>query len=59
MTDYHVCRGNQFTPKGNELLEEAVKERNSVGGMTELKLMIDRPWPVIYSSHDIHASPQI
>ena len=57
MTDYHVCRGNQFTPKGKELLEEAVKERNSVGGMTELKLMIDRP--VIYSSHDIHASPQI
>ena len=47
MTDCYVCRLNQFTPKGKELLKEAVKERNSVGGMTELKLVIDRPWPVI------------
>ena len=59
MTDYHVCRHNEFTPKGKELLEEAVKERTSVGGMTELELVLDRPRPVIYSSHDIHVSPQI
>ena len=38
--DYHVCRINQFTPKGVEQIEEAVSKRNSVGDMTELKLLI-------------------
>ena len=38
--DYHVCRGNQFTPEGLEQIKEAVRDRNSVGDMTELKLLI-------------------
>ena len=38
--DYHVCRNNNFTPEGGEQIKEAVRDRNSVGDMTELKLLI-------------------
>ena len=31
---------NQFTPEGKQEIKEAVTERNSVGGMTELKLSV-------------------
>ena len=48
--DYHVCRNavadeqrNQFTPKGVQQIKEAVRNRNSVGDMTGLKLLISEP----------------
>ena len=38
----HVCSDNlaEITREGVEQLEEAVKERNSVGDMTKLELLI-------------------
>ena len=40
------CSNNyQFTREGVEQLEEAVRERNSVGDMTKLELGIEKsPW---------------
>jgi hypothetical protein len=36
---------NWFTPEGVEQMEKAVRERNSAGDMTELKLSITEPQP--------------
>ena len=36
---------NQFTPRGVEQIKEAVRNRNSVGDKTELKLLIPEPLP--------------
>ena len=38
---------NQFTREGVEQIEEAVRERNSVGDMTELELLVDRLWQIL------------
>ena len=54
----HVCRNivmtlsslaNCFTREGVEQIEKAVRERNSAGDMTELKLLIDEAY---YSDND-------
>ena len=48
----HVCRNfvsvspNCFTQEGVEQIEKAVRERNSAGDMTELKLII-----IIYEAY--------
>ena len=38
---------NQFTREGVEQIEEAVRERKSVGDMTKLKLLVDRLWEIL------------
>ena len=45
----HVCSNNEvespncFTREGVEQIKKVVRERNSAGDMTELKLSIDEP----------------
>ena len=45
----HICSNNEvespncFTREGVEQIKKVVRERNSAGDMTELKLSIDEP----------------
>ena len=41
--DNHIYRTNQFTQEGVEQLKEAVRDRNSVGDMTEVKQLMIEP----------------